>query len=115
MPTKSPKTKPAAQTPRVRAAARGQKPAAIIPPQPELEAAPSGSRRMTRGETLIALMRQEGGATAQSLAEAVGWQVHSIRGFIAGTLKKRSDLSVSTIRRDGVTYYMVTDAAEDPS
>jgi hypothetical protein len=69
------------------------------------------SPKPTRAETLIALMRKEGGATAQGLAEAVGWQPHSVRGFISGTLKKRSDLDVQTSRIDRITHYSVRDRA----
>jgi hypothetical protein len=71
---------------------------------------PPVKRRATRSETLIALMRAEGGATAADLGAAIGWQVHSVRGFIAGTLKKRSDLTVITVRENGATRYRVTDA-----
>jgi hypothetical protein len=59
--------------------------------------------KVTRAETLITLMGTETGATAADLAAAVGWQVHSVRGFIAGTLKKRTDLSVTAVRVDGAT------------
>ena len=65
--------------------------------------------RTTKADTLIALMRADGGATAQVLAEAVGWQLHSVRGFIAGNLKKRTDLQVTATRIDGVTRYSVTE------
>ena len=40
----------------------------------------------------------------------VGWQLHSVRGFIAGSLKKRTDLTVLTSRTDGTTRYRVTAA-----
>ncbi len=77
--------------------------AGMIPPdQP-----PAG---ITKGAILISLMRGDGGATAQALAEAVGWQVHSVRGFIAGALKKRPDLTVTAVRIEGVTRYSVQDA-----
>ena len=66
--------------------------------------------KVTRAETLITLMRADAGATASELAAAVGWQVHSVRGFIAGTLKKRADLAVTVIRVDGVTRYRVVAA-----
>lgn len=66
--------------------------------------------RPSRGETLIAMMRADAGATAAALAAAVGWQVHSVRGFISGTLKKRADLVVTTTRGEGGTRYRVTDA-----
>ncbi|MDP3173735.1 MAG: DUF3489 domain-containing protein [Phenylobacterium sp.] len=72
---------------------------------------PAPERRVTRTDALIALMRTNGGATAADLAAAVGWQVHSIRGLIAGTLKKRSDLTLTAVRSNGVTRYSVTDAA----
>lgn len=68
--------------------------------------------KLRRADQMIAMMRAEGGATAHDLAAAVGWQVHSVRGFIAGTLKKRSDLVVATERVDGVTRYRITDAPE---
>jgi hypothetical protein len=71
--------------------------------------------RVTRAQTLLTLMRAEGGASAQALGEAVGWQAHSIRGFIAGTLKKRGDLLVTTTRIDGVTRYLVADVMADPA
>ena len=67
-------------------------------------------RRVTRAETLIALMRADSGATAAELGAAVGWQVHSVRGFIAGALKKRSQLTVTATREDGATRYRVVDA-----
>jgi hypothetical protein len=72
---------------------------------------PPAERRVTRADTLIALMRADGGATAAELGAAVGWQVHSVRGFIAGTLKKRSDLAVTAVRENGVTRYRILDVA----
>jgi hypothetical protein len=72
-------------------------------------AAPTAERRITRTDTLIALMRVGDGATAADLGRAVGWQVHSVRGFIAGTLKKRPGLTVIAAKADGVTRYRVVD------
>lgn len=67
---------------------------------------------VTRAQTMIAMMRKPDGATAAELSAAVGWQLHSVRGFIAGTLKKRSDLTVTAERKDGATHYLVADKAE---
>jgi Protein of unknown function (DUF3489) len=74
-------------------------------------APPPAKRAATRADTLIALMSAEGGATAAELGAAVGWQVHSVRGFIAGNLKKRSDLTVTAVKQDGATHYRILDAA----
>ena len=63
--------------------------------------------KITRTETLITLMQPDVGVTAQELAQAVGWQVHSVRGFISGNLKKRGDLEVVTLKGEGGTRYHV--------
>jgi len=72
---------------------------------------PAAAPREGRGAVMIRLMQAEAGATAKELADAVGWQVHSVRGFIAGSLKKRTDLALVTSRTDGTTRYRVTTAA----
>ena len=79
-------------------------PACVVPQAPP--------RAPTRTTTLIGLMRAEGGASAADLAAAVGWQAHSVRGFISGTLKKRADLEVVVAKHDGVTRYRVRDRAQ---
>jgi hypothetical protein len=68
---------------------------------------PKAGSGETRSERLITMMRSRQGATGQELASAVGWQVHSVRGFISGTLKKRDDLEVSAAKIDGLTRYRV--------
>lgn len=62
-------------------------------------------------DRIVALMRNEEGASAADLAAAVGWQVHSVRGFISGTLKKRVDVEVLTSKGEGATRYRVVDRA----
>jgi hypothetical protein len=91
------------QTPSSRAPARARK----APPTK-----PAKVERVTRAQTMIDMMRQTNGATAAELGAAVGWQIHSVRGFIAGTLKKRSDLSVLAERNDGATRYRIVEKAE---
>ena len=80
---------------------------AMAPARKKPEAA-----RATRAQTMIDLMRNADGATAAELGAAVGWQVHSVRGFIAGTLKKRSDIAVIAERKDGATRYRVVETVE---
>ncbi len=68
---------------------------------------PGSAKPATRSEEMITMMRTRQGATAQELASAVGWQPHSVRGFISGTIKKRDDLEVSAAKVDGHTRYRV--------
>jgi hypothetical protein len=52
-------------------------------------------------------LRQPDGATLQALMEATGWQAHSIRGFISGSLSKGMGLKIESFKRDGERVYAV--------
>ena len=67
----------------------------------------AASRMPTKGEAVIALMHQPGGATLKVLMEATGWQAHSVRGFISGHLAKKLRLKVKSVKRDGERVYTI--------
>jgi hypothetical protein len=57
---------------------------------------------------LIALMRRPDGASITEATEALGWQAHSVRGIISGTIKKKLGLAVTTSKSEaGVRRYHV--------
>ena len=60
-------------------------------------------------DTLITLLRQPTGASIQELAAATAWQTHSVRGALAGTLKKKGHM-VSSAVVDGVRRYRIAEA-----
>jgi hypothetical protein len=67
-----------------------------------------GSRKGSKTETILALMKQPGGTTLKALMAATNWQAHSVRGFISGTLKKKMGLTVVPIRaQDGERSYSI--------
>ena len=37
---------------------------------------------------MIALLRRKNGATLAEIVEKMGWQKHTVRGFMAGAMKK---------------------------
>ena len=41
-------------------------------------------------------LKRKHGATLPDLMQVTGWQAHSVRGFISGTLKKRMGLTVTS-------------------
>jgi hypothetical protein len=59
---------------------------------------PRKSREGTKQETVLAMLRRDGGATIAQICEATGWQQHTVRGFFAG-LKKRQGIEVQVLER----------------
>jgi hypothetical protein len=47
------------------------------------------------GALIVLLMRSEG-ATLAAMMDATGWQAHSVRGAMAGTIKKKLKLTVTS-------------------
>ncbi len=66
-------------------------------------------RRDTKQSRLIDLLSRAEGSTIAEAMEAIGWQAHSVRGAISGTLKKKLGLGVisETIEGRGRVYRVV--------
>lgn len=77
------------------------------PRAPKPPAAPK-----TKQAQLVALMLRRQGATIHEMTSATGWQPHSVRGAISGTLKKKLGLSVTseTVTGRGRVYRLQTGA-----
>ena len=45
-------------------------------------------RPQTKTQIAIALLERSKGASIAEMQDAMGWQAHSVRGFLAGTVKK---------------------------
>ena len=49
-----------------------------------------------------------GGATLKAIMKATGWQPHSVRGFLSGTIRKKMNLEVtSTKGENGERTYTI--------
>jgi Protein of unknown function (DUF3489) len=55
-----------------------------------------GSKR----EQVLQLLKRPNGATLDEIANATGWQRHTVRGFIAGTLKTKLELEVESFKTE---------------
>ncbi|MTH66629.1 DUF3489 domain-containing protein [Paracoccus shanxieyensis] len=58
-------------------------------------------REGTKQATLIAMLRAPDGATIEEIMAATGWQSHTVRGAMAGALKKKLGLEVTSEKVEG--------------
>ena len=55
---------------------------------------------------VLAMLRRTEGATLQQIMSVTGWQAHSVRGFVSGTLGKKLHLTVVSVKgEDGQRRY----------
>ena len=63
---------------------------------PKKQKEPQGSRK----DQVVAMLRRKQGATLADIMTATGWQAHTVRGFISGTVTKKLGLKVESFRGD---------------
>jgi hypothetical protein len=56
----------------------------------------SGARDESKAAKMLDLLKRPGGATSKELMKATGWQPHSVRGFLSGTIGKKMGLTVTS-------------------
>ena len=70
-------------------------------PKPKATVSRSATRSGTKQALLVDLLRRKGGAAIAEVVKATGWQPHSVRGAISGTLKKKLGLVVISGKVEG--------------
>jgi Protein of unknown function (DUF3489) len=69
--------------------------------QPQVE-------RVTKQERVLTLLSQPEGASIAEMMQATDWQQHSVRGFLAGTVKKKLGFPLTSVKaNDGVRRYRI--------
>jgi hypothetical protein len=75
--------------------------------------APASSRLTAGPDTkharIIAMLRTPGGATMSAIMTATDWQQHSVRGFLAGVVRKKLGLNLVSEPTDKGRVYRVRD------
>lgn len=65
------------------------------------------TRSNSNQATVIALLSHPQGTTVSMIMKTTGWQQHSVRGFLAGDVRKRLGLTLESDKSDGERHYRI--------
>jgi hypothetical protein len=75
---------------------------------PKGEKKGGSARDGSKTAKVLDLLKRAGGVTTKDLLKATGWQAHSLRGFLSGTVGKKMGLAVTSSKgEDGERTYSI--------
>jgi hypothetical protein len=92
-----------------RASARPTRPSKRKVGRTRPESANPGSKQ----SRVIAMLQSHQGVTIGAMMKATGWQQHSVRGFLAGVVRKRLKLKLRSKKTDVGRVYQITGGNAD--
>ena len=78
-------------------------------PQPHPSSAKQTERTETKQARILAMLRAPSGVTIDAMMHATGWQQHSVRGFLAGVVRKKLGFNLVSAATEGGRFYRITD------
>ena len=75
----------------------------------------SAARPDTKHDRIIAMLRTPMGATIASLVTATQWQQHSVRGFLAGVVRKKLGLNLVSEQTENGRVYRIKEGKASPA
>lgn len=70
--------------------------------------------RVTKHAQLLRLLNRPEGASIEDMMQATDWQKHSVRGFLAGSVKKKMGLALTSSKVEGdVRRYRIASPRRD--
>jgi Protein of unknown function (DUF3489) len=76
-------------------------------------AAPGTTRSGTKNAQVVAMLCDKAGTTIAAISAATGWQDHSVRGFLAGVVRKKLGLNLVSEPAEGGRVYRIIDKLTD--
>ena len=67
------------------------------------------ARAGTKHAQMIAMLHDRAGATIAAIMAATGWQQHSVRGFLAGVVRKKLGLNLVSEPGENGRVYRISD------
>lgn len=67
----------------------------------------AASAPRTKSAAVLALLSSKDGTTITEIAAATGWQNHSVRGFLSGTVRKKLGREIASAVVDGERRYRI--------
>ena len=78
-------------------------------PQPHPSSVKQPERTETKQGRIVAMLRAPSGVTIDAMMHATGWQQHSVRGFLAGVVRKKFGFNLVSAATEGGRLYRITD------
>ena len=77
--------------------------------QSKVRSSIAAGRAESKQARLITMLRASSGATVAAMMAATEWQQHSVRGFLAGVIRKKLGLSLVSEESDDGRIYRIKD------
>jgi hypothetical protein len=69
----------------------------------------------TKHARIIAMLRTSAGTTIAAIVKSTNWQPHSVRGFLAGVVRKKLGLNLVSDQTDKGRVYRIKEGRASPT